>query len=156
MGAGAWVPRMTDWLEQAFPGLRDKHYKITSPRDKRYNCIAWAAHDMTCWWWPDAQYLYYWPAEAPRAYTVEAYAAAYSLQGFKECDSDAPESGYEKVAIFVDPKGKPTHAARQNADGTWTSKLGPNIDIEHDLHALEGVQYGNVDLLMKRRLPGHA
>ncbi len=49
--------------------------------------------------------------------------------------------------------GVPEHAARQLANGRWTSKLGRAEDIEHQLHDLEGEVYGTVALLMKRLLP---
>jgi hypothetical protein len=32
-------------LEEVFPGLRGQPYPIKSPRDRRYNCIAFAAGD---------------------------------------------------------------------------------------------------------------
>jgi hypothetical protein len=59
----------------------------------------------------------------------------------------------EKVALFADPAGIPTHAARQLASGQWTSKLGQAEDIEHELRALEGEIYGVVALILKRPLP---
>lgn len=50
-----------------------------------------------------------------------------------------------------------SHVARQLPDGRWTSKLGPDEDIEHnDLHALEGdvgvypLCYGVVIRFMRR------
>jgi hypothetical protein len=44
------------------------------------------------------------------------------------------------------------HAARQLGTGRWTSKLGPDEDIEHDdVDALEGDHYGVVVRIMKRR-----
>jgi hypothetical protein len=67
------------------------------------------------------------------------------------------EHGVEKVAIYVDCDGVPTHAARQLADGTWTSKLGEWEDIQHDtLEAMEdredlGLGYGKVGLLLRRQ-----
>jgi len=70
--------------------------------------------------------------------------------GYATCDSHAVESAFEKVAIFVDAGGEPTHAARQLPSGRWTSKLGTLEDIEHDLHALEDSRYGSVALIMKR------
>ena len=47
--------------------------------------------------------------------------------------------------------GEWTHAARQLADGWWTSKLGPAEDIRHRTpQALAGDQYGQVVAFMKR------
>lgn len=38
----------------AFPGLRyDDGFRITSPEDADYNCIAWALGRKDCWLWPD-------------------------------------------------------------------------------------------------------
>jgi hypothetical protein len=36
---------MVTRLEQIFPALRHGGYRITSPVDKRYNCIAYALGD---------------------------------------------------------------------------------------------------------------
>jgi len=58
---------------------------------------------------------------------------------------------FEKVAIYA-LDGEPTHAARQLSDGTWTSKLGKDIDITHTLRALEGSTYGQVAAYLKRAL----
>lgn len=37
-------------LEDLFPGLRGQPYQITSPKDDRYNCIAFAAGVYRNWW----------------------------------------------------------------------------------------------------------
>jgi hypothetical protein len=62
------------------------------------------------------------------------------------------EPGFEKVALIVDARGVPTHAARQLPTGRWTSNLGAWEDIEHELHALEGHAYGIVALLLTRQI----
>ena len=62
------------------------------------------------------------------------------------------EPGSEKVVIFVDNEGLPTHAARQLTDGSWTSKLGSWQDNQHQhLQALAGTAsiYGVVALIMR-------
>jgi hypothetical protein len=71
------------------------------------------------------------------AETVEAFVAAFSTLGYRRCPTGALEPGVEKVAIFVDTSGTPTHAARQLENGAWTSKLGKSVDIEH--RVVEGV-----------------
>jgi hypothetical protein len=50
--------------------------------------------------------------------------------------------GEEKICLYA-KNGKPTHAARQLSNGRWTSKLGPDEDVEHDLSDLEGRRYGS-------------
>ena len=88
--------------------------------------------------------------------TLASFQAVFEGMGYFECESDALEAGYEKIAIFVDDEGVPTHAARQLNSGAWTSKLGDWEDIEHDsLAALENAAlmnslYGAVALVMRR------
>lgn len=138
-------------IERFFTNLRISGYSITSPETSEYNCIAWAAWDSEVWWWPDAQYLYYWPPEIPRTETLEAFVKAFEIFGYRVCNSIAHEEGFEKVAIYTDTYGKPTHAARQLSSGNWTSKLGQLEDIEHSkLDDITVLQYGSVGIIMKR------
>lgn len=138
--------------EDVFPGLRGQTHQIQSPKDDGYNCIAWAAGDNRRWWWPDPAGEDTWPAGVARVETGEAFRDAFATLGYEVCDTDQPEPGYEKVALFA-LAGVPKHAARQRPGGRWTSKLGPSEDIEHALHDLTGMLYGSVVLLMKRPLP---
>jgi hypothetical protein len=82
--------------------------------------------------------------------------AAFTSLGYTVCEGEEPESGYEKIALFADGDGRPTHAARQLPNGRWSSKLGKAEDIEHGLRDLEGTLYGEVVFLMKRPLPSAA
>ena len=67
-------------IEGLFPALRGMDWRITSPFDTRYNCIAWAAGDITQWWWPrDPTEGYYWPAGIDFAQTLTAFVAALAL-----------------------------------------------------------------------------
>lgn len=144
-------------LEREFPGLQGTAWQPASPAMPDYNCIAWAMSDTTHWWeplHPDT----FWPQGAPQARTTSAYVAAFGLAGFVPCSSPDLEPGYEKIALFVDQRGVPTHATRQLSSGTWTSKLGRSVDIEHELTALEGQKYGQVSVILRRRAtrPGAA
>ena len=153
MGEGERIYRLTSTLEKLFPALRTSHYQITSPRTPNYNCIAWAASNTNLWWWPDNQYLYYWPVEVPREETITAFVKAYGLLGYSSCNSSDYEEGFEKIAVFTDDQGKPTHAARQLVSGHWTSKLGNLEDIDHEkLEDLCGSRYGSVAVILKRRI----
>jgi hypothetical protein len=60
------------------------------------------------------------------------------------------ELEYQKIAIYIDVSGTPTHAARQLPNGKWTSKLGWLEDIEHELDGLTGDRYGCVAQILKR------
>ena len=76
--------------------------------------------------------------------TLEAFCEAFATIGYERCFDDGFEPAFEKVAIFVDQSGVPSHAARQLPTGKRTSKLGRMEDIEHELRALEGGAYGSV------------
>jgi hypothetical protein len=136
-------------LQVVLSGLRGQPYQITSPKDHRYNCIAFAAGDNRNWWWPDATGEDTWPVGVARAETVDAFRYAFATFGYVVCDDDQVEPGYEKVAMFA-LAGVPKHAARQLPSGRWVSKLGPSEDIEHGLQDLTGMVYGSVVLVMRR------
>lgn len=143
----------SDWLNSAragFPHLNDKNSRPTSPADDEYNCLAWAAEDTEHWWWPDPQEQDYWPEEVPRAETIDAFVQAYRLLGYSNTTDLSVEPGKQKIAIFTDERGTPTHASRQLPGGWWTSKLGGQIDIEHELSAIEGPTYGRVTVVLVR------
>lgn len=140
-------------FETHFPNLRAEGYKVTSDSDLRYNCIAWAAGDETRWWWPDAMDSYFWPLDASRDESIEAFVRAFGSLGYGPCPNGDLEPGVEKVAIYSSPNGKPTHAARQLTDGQWTSKLGCEEDIGHTLDGLESPVYGSVVRFLKRPKP---
>ena len=137
-------------IEALFPNLKDSNYKIISPRDIDYNCIAWAAGDCETLWWPDPLNIGYWPDEVPRAESLEAFIKAFEILGYNVCDNTGYEEGFEKIAIFTGESGKPTHAARQLNFGIWTSKLGKLYDIEHEVEGVTGLEYGHIAVCMKR------
>lgn len=137
-------------LEHIFPNLKLTPYRLTSPRTSEYNCIAWAADENDRWWWPDPHGVAYWPKDVPREVTLKAFIAAYGTRGYSSCDEEELEPGYDKIAIYVDRDGKPTHAARQLESGDWTSKCGHLNDITHTLDGLKDSGYGRVGQLMKR------
>ena len=139
-------------IEAIFPALTKRGYWVTSPTDKRYNCIAYAAGDTDKWWWPlpaDIKEVF-WPAGVARAETLAAFREAFASLGFAECVGEELEAGFEKIALFANAEAVPLHAARQQPSGWWTSKLGEREDIDHALYDLEGPVYGKVVLIMKR------
>lgn len=143
---------MVNPLEQIFPGLAKGDYRVTSPKSRDYNCIAWAAGDTANWWWPGSDPMReYWPAGVERAQTLAAFQKMFASQGYLLCDNGDLETGFEKIAIFADNHQVPLHAARQLPSGRWTSKLGRWVDIEHGLRDLDGASYGSVAVFMKRQ-----
>jgi hypothetical protein len=133
-----------------FPNAATSGYAETSPRDRFYNCIAHAAGERSNDrnWWPDENG--YWPPGVPRVETLDAFVRLFRSLGYQPTNNAAHVVGVEKVALYVDAFGWPTHAARQLANGRWTSKVGRNIDIEHGLEALEGGLYGTVARVLER------
>ena len=141
---------MSEDLQGVFPHLVHSAYAITSPSTPEYNCIAWAAGDTERWWWPLAGSFAYWPSNVPAQETLDAFINAFGTLGFIPCENRNIENGLEKIAMYVDDSGKPTHAARQLPNGRWTSKLGQGQDIEHELDGLTGPLYGTVSQVLKR------
>lgn len=139
-------------IERHFPNLRVNDYKVTSPETPAYNCIAWAAEDQDSFWWPDKEGVGFWPDGVRRTETAEAFIEAFRTLGYETCSGPDLEPEYRKVAIFFHRLlDKPTHAARQCADGSWTSKLGDAQDIEHrSLKAVSGTIYGDPKVFLRR------
>jgi hypothetical protein len=135
-------------VRNILPNLTATNYRITSPTSWKYNCIAWAVGSSDAWWWPTPGR--FWPNGAPREESLHAFTVAMETQGFSLCSSSELEPGMEKIALYaVDMV--PTHAARQLPSGWWTSKLGPDFDIEHaDLNAVAGGVYGQPVAFLSR------
>ena len=148
-------------IERHLPGLEASEYQITSDATDEYNCVAWAVGEDDRWWSHEVDDEYFWPDRAPRSEGVESYQAMFALYGFAECDNGDLERGVEKIALFAD-EGRFTHVARQLNSGRWTSKLGEDCDIEHELEALRSwpdtwpryraYRYGEVVGFMQRPL----
>jgi hypothetical protein len=147
---------MTDLphLEAIFPDMAAAGYSPKSEQSAVYNCIAYAAGDETTKWQGFRETGYYWPGGAEEGHSLEALISAFEQLGYALTENDVLESECEKVALYVDNDGLWTHAAKQCADGTWTSKLGNLEDIVHQTpQALCGPDpaYGKVACFMKRR-----
>src|SRR5216683_5404285 len=115
-------------LESAFPGLVGTQYQVTSPATPDYNCVAWAAAEDSRWWEPDPFQIYFWPDGVQRNAALDSYLAAFASLGYEVCADATLEPGFEKVAIYLGSTGQPSHMARQLNNGSWTSKLGQNVD----------------------------
>jgi hypothetical protein len=132
-----------------YPVLATGHFRVTSPDDHTYNCLAFAAGETWRCWDPSEYACLYWPPGAPREYTLHAWIAAFEALGYQLCEEAEVVPGIEKVA-FYGSGSTPLHAARQKESGKWVSKLGPREDIEHDLNGLEGDLYGRVIAILAR------
>ena len=142
-------------LSLVLPGLAKSDYIVTSEATSAYNCIAWVVGETERWWDPFNPKRY-WPPGVPRDDSVEAVAACLATAGFSICEHGRPEPDTEKLALYADDEGF-THVARQLESGRWTSKLGEDVDVEHDLNALTTSanrtgywRYGEVAAYMSR------
>lgn len=145
-----------NWPQSELPKLMAATYVPTSPCTRKFNCIAWAAEDITSNWWPDPLGIGKWPSGVPREETLNAFTQAFATLGYVLCQDSVLEVGFQKIAIYAnrEPDGSfsPTHAARQLPNGNWSSKLGEYEDIEHFmLDALDGPAYGTTVCCMRRQ-----
>lgn len=144
-----------EFYDDDFPNLRDEGWQRTS-EPANYNCIAFAAGDLTRYWWPNLAVPEpsddYWPAGVPHTETIEAFVAALATAGFVLCENGDLEQGSERIALYALDE-TPTHAAVQQPNGKWRSKLGPHEDIETTIHGLVGPCYGRAVKFMKRTRP---
>src|ERR1035438_2136458 len=112
-----------------FPRLGNRYSRKSSSTDQ-YNCIAWAMSECHRPWWPGCvEPAGYWPLDLPQDETIENFIVAFQKKGYELCDGTHHEWRFEKVALYANQMGIPTHAARQSWRGTWFSKLGTNVDI---------------------------
>ncbi len=147
-------------LSRGCPNLNNAAWRIRSPWDDDYQCIAWAAcrTDRHMWphqdyWWFPGLPLFPVAEEAP----VEYFVMGFAILGYKPCASREFEFGYQKLAIYANDAGA-THMARQCFFGRgWLSKLGVHEDICHQrLEDVEGdmsplkLEYGHVAQILKR------
>jgi hypothetical protein len=146
------LPERVPFFEKRFPRLKGR-YVVTSERTTDYNCFAFAADEGEQFrnWSPGQTGLAreFWPDGVARATTVDAFVQAYATVGYQPCDDDTIDHALEKIALYV-VNGVPRHAARQLPSGAWKSKIGFYEDIEHELHALEGDDYGTVERFLAR------
>ena len=145
------IRRLSAVQEASFPKLSSSDYEVTSERSRNYNCIAYAADDVSRKWACLPFVPYYWPPDAMQGSGIDALISAYEAIGYETCGDGEIERGFEKVALYVDANDVWTHAAKQLRNGHWTSKLGDEEDIRHaELESLEGKYYGTVVQFMKR------
>src|SRR5437588_290819 len=130
------------------PNLDQTEYQKTSEPTSSYNCIAWVLDRSDIWIDPTEEYD--WPEDVERGYTTGSFIELFKKYGFEICDGATLESGYLKIAIYHDNLNHFHHVAKQLSSGKWTSKLGENEDIEHELSGLEGEYYGSPKIFMRK------
>lgn len=148
--------------KENFGNIRPGNFRCCSDRTDHlpcwgYNCIAWAAGKTDKWWWPvEDDPCAFWPIpiDPLDPVTLNQFIKAFESEGYSVCNHGDFENEFEKVAIYVDGDGEPTHAARLLPSGVWASKMGRFEDIEHEtLQVVEGKLYGTAKAFLKRRNP---
>ena len=109
---------MIERIHVSFPGLNSENTRITSPKDRSYNCIAWAAGDSRRFWWPGVDG--YWPEGVLRDESVDAFTAAYEALGYSPCRDGAFEGGLRE--------GRPVRRCARTADPCGTTGLPWPVD----------------------------
>ncbi len=140
-------------IESFFPDLKnDNYWKVTSPEDPTYNCIAFAAIRTDIWYWPTPNLDGVdWPYNLPYNQNPETFKELFKNLGYSECGSSEFENGFQKIAIYA-KNNLCTHACRQTSKGIWKTKFGESFDIEHsDPCSTQNAEYGNVICFMKRK-----
>jgi hypothetical protein len=141
-------------LEAKLPKLRSQPYKHdASDATGRYNCVSFAIEKTRKWLEAGLHGgRYDWPPDIPD--TIDGWTEMFVREGYELTTNRDVESGFQKVAIYIDLDDmRPGHVAK--LDGTkWKSKLGRYQDIEHSsLDVLEGDEYweyGVVDRVLRR------
>lgn len=138
------------YYKEDLPRLDQSPFTVTSDETTDYNCVAWALGRSDVWISPAEDYE--WPTDIERGTTIDIYKELFKKYGYEICKNDSLEDGFQKVAIYFDLFNQFHHVARQLSSEIWTSKLGSNEDIEHELRGLEGNYYGTNKVFMKKAL----
>jgi hypothetical protein len=139
----AGVPK--PW-EKLLPNLGN--WTCASKRTRKYNCFAFAVGDETQRWEP---YGYHWPKGAKKGYALDCLVEACRTEGFELCADGSLLEDREKIAIYTNDQSGFVHAARQEPDGRWKSKLGDEEDIVHETpESLSSDTYGRPRCFMER------
>ena len=139
-------------LEIVFSNLAVDGYVMSSPKTQSYNCVAWAAGDKTRIWWPEPAPEYYWPEGAVRIPSKEGFVSAFALFGYAECGLlEHPNPAEYEVIAFYQKGDEVRHVALQLVGGEWSSKMGPAMDMSHELSELYSPGYGGLGWKMKRK-----
>lgn len=139
-------------LARQFPNLLSTGYRRTSDPTLNYNCLAWALGDNQRWWEPDPFNVLFWPIGVPRSPLLKNYIRACESEGYERCPDGSVEAGFEKIVLYTE-NDQFRHAARQLPGGKWTSKLGQQDDITHELEGLTNSSYGEPAIFFRRPIP---
>jgi hypothetical protein len=127
-------------FRRAFPRL-GSNFEVLAPPTPDYNCISYSLGIRNRWVNPET---------GLQSAVLSRMDKMYGAQGYRRLSKLdlSVEPGKQKVAVYMTMNpdgtlGEVTHAAVQQRDGTWTSKLGRGALIRHRTpEALRGAMYG--------------
>jgi hypothetical protein len=148
-------------VDERFPTLARVGYQIMSPRDGRYNCVAWVLRDRTNWWEPALDGAF-WPRKVSEEELengdLPEYERVFRGLGYERCSDDSLVPGLEKIAVYAN-EDEFAHVSYQRADGTWSSKLGKLNDVKHaNASSVSGpaaTEYPSIKFFMARTRQPH-
>ena len=145
------APQSYGLTASQFPhlGKEGSGFRVTSHQTDEYNCFAWAMGVSDKRWEPFGRC--FWPLGVPRELTLDAFILAFATEGYHPCSDASTQGKFERVALFT-KDDCPTHACYELPNGLWTSKMGDNIDCVHALEAISGPLYGQVAVILKRKV----
>ncbi len=133
---------MFNEMEGLLPNLAGSGYEVTAETTGEFNCIAWDL-GITAQRWDCDSPASYWSPSLPRNQEVRTIMRLFADEGFRLCENDLLEPGFDKIAIYA--------FAGQLENGFWTSKIGNRETITHlRLADLSGGAYGSVHCIMRR------
>lgn len=149
-----------EYYRKLFPGLRwDKKLQLFGDITTKYNCIAHTVNVDQFNVWPDENinsfYINsvgtdaFWPRKLPIDESLSTFFKFYKIFGYTEKTDENLDKSVRKIAIFCKDRVV-THAAVMRGDDLWSSKLGYGPLIFHQLHSLEGKEYGEVKCIIQR------
>lgn len=138
-------------IQQSFPRLQLKYVEVLGPSTREFNCIGYS---MGLNRWVN-------PLTGDEGNPLDPMDRLYGQLGYvRESSMNlAVEPGKQKVVLYASLNAdatihRVTHAARQEADGTWTSKLGGMALIRHVTpDSLRGPTYGTPIAIYVRTAP---
>lgn len=147
------LDRWRKYFPSVFPDLKEgENFQFTSPADPNYNCLSWALSCNTqffdnipgcSWEWKDI------PCDTADGWAAFCQRHGFTIVADKNVDF---KSGIEKIVIME--KDSYLHAARQDRNGMWKSKMGDiGPDIDHaDIESIRS-GYGQIMHVLQRERP---
>ncbi len=152
-------------LARRYPKLVADGGKKKSEADHQYNCLSWSAKRTKKYRFEPKPIEKWdrWPKDLRDDYSLESFIMLFENLGYHRCSltDTGFELFYKKVVIYAqfgiygDQRWEFTHVADEIHAGVWTSKLGPDEDIQHNTpQSLEGNcgdEYGKIYQVLKKR-----